>query len=302
MDQSNKNAASGCVERAPHIVKHQRLKLRGRNVFYREAGAKSASAPTILLLHGFPSSSHMYRDLIPLLARDFHVVAPDYIGFGHSDAPSTDDFHYTFEALTDYVESLVDALQLNRLILFVHDYGGPIGYRLFSRRPEAIQGLIIQNANAYLEGVSDAAKGVFLPLWEKRDAASEGSARNFLTAASTQFQYQHGARDAAALNPDAWTHDQALLDRPGTDRYQLDLLENYKTNVALYDSWHALFRERRPKTLIIWGENDPFFIAPGAKAYLKDLPDAELIFLNGGHFPLEEYASETADAISRVFK
>jgi pimeloyl-ACP methyl ester carboxylesterase len=273
--------------------------VKGRQVFYREAG--ETNAKTILLLHGFPSSSHMFRDLIPLLAERFRVIAPDYIGFGYSEAPSADDFAYSFDALADHVEGLVEALSLKSYVVFMHDYGGSIGMRLFYRRPDSISGLVIQNANAYMVGVSEKAKDLFMPLWAKRDAASESAARGFLTADSTRFQYLHGAADPARINPDAWSHDQALLDRPGTARYQLDLLENYKTNVALYDAWHQLFRDRRPRTLIVWGENDPFFIPAGAQAYLADLPDAELIFLNAGHFPLEEYSQETAVAIVRNF-
>jgi pimeloyl-ACP methyl ester carboxylesterase len=273
--------------------------VNGRKVFYREAG--DASLPAIILLHGFPSSSFMFRDLIPLLAEKFHVIAPDYIGFGHSDAPSAEDFDYTFDNLTSHVTGLIDELGLKSYILYVHDYGGPIGFRLFTQNPGAVKGFVIQNANAYMEGVGDAPRQVFLPLWEKRDAASEAGARTFLAAGTTQFQYTVGAKNPAAISPDNWTFDQALLDRPGTDAYQLNLLENYKTNVALYDSWHEAFRAQKPKTLIIWGKHDPFFIEAGAAAFLTDLPAARLVWLDAGHFVLDENAAAVAAEIKSDF-
>jgi len=214
--------------------------VNDRKVFYRQAG--DPALPPIILLHGFPTSSHMYRGLIPLLAEKFHVIAPDYIGFGQSDAPSAVDFHYNFDNLTAHVAALIDRLGLKSYILYMQDYGGPVGFRLFTRHPDRVAGFVIQNANAYLEGVGDMPKRIFLPLWNKRDAASEAAARGFLAAETTRFQYQVGARDPAAISPDNWTIDQALLDRPGTDAYQLDLHEDYKSNVALYDSWHAAFR------------------------------------------------------------
>jgi pimeloyl-ACP methyl ester carboxylesterase len=268
-------------------------------IFYREAG--DPSLPTIILLHGFPTSSFMFRDLIPLLAGKFHVVAPDYIGFGQSDAPSVDEFTYSFDSLTDHVTGLIDQLGLKSYVLYMQDYGGPVGFRIFTRRPDAAKGFVIQNANAYIEGVGDLPKQVFLPLWEKRDAVSEAGARGFLQAGTTQFQYTVGAKDPAAISPDNWTHDQALLYRPGTDAYQLDLLEDYKTNVALYDSWHAAFREYQPKTLIVWGKNDPFFVAAGANAYLTDLPQAKLVWLDAGHFVLDENAAAVAAEIISEF-
>ncbi len=273
--------------------------VHGRKVFYREAGDRSR--PTIILLHGFPSSSFMFRNLIPLLADRFHVIAPDYIGFGQSDAPSDTAFDYTFDNLTAHVVGLVDQLALGSYILYMQDYGGPVGFRIFAQRPDAVRGLVIQNANAYLEGVGDVAKQVFLPLWERRDAASEDAARGFLQAGTTQFQYTVGAKDPDAISPDNWTHDQALLDRPGTDAYQLDLLENYKTNVAAYENWHAAFRQHRPRTLIVWGRHDPFFIEAGAQAYLRDLPDARLVWLDAGHFVLDENAAVVAGEIEAAF-
>jgi pimeloyl-ACP methyl ester carboxylesterase len=280
-------------------VRYRTAKIDGRSVFYREAG--NEAAPSLLLLHGFPTSSHMFRALIPLLAERFHVIAPDFIGFGQSDAPAVTDFIYSFDNLAASVTGLIDHLGLKSYVLYMQDYGGPVGFRIFTRRPHQVAGFIIQNANAYLEGVGELARGVFLPLWEKREATTEAAARGFLAAETTKFQYLVGARDAAAISPDNWTIDQALLDRPGVDLAQLDLLENYKTNVAAYDSWHAAFRAHQPKTLIVWGRNDPFFIPPGAEAYLRDLPDARLVWLDAGHFVLDENAVQVAAEIIATF-
>jgi pimeloyl-ACP methyl ester carboxylesterase len=273
--------------------------VHGRKVFYREAG--DAALPTILLLHGFPTSSHMFRDLIPMLADKFRVIAPDYVGFGHSEVPSAADLPYTFDTLTGYVAALVDQLGLKSYILYMQDYGGPVGFRLFTQHPERVRGFVIQNSNAYLEGVGDLPKQVFLPLWERRDATTEAAARGFLAADTTKFQYLVGARNEQAISPDNWTIDQALLDRAGVDAYQLDLLENYKSNVALYDSWHAAFRQHRPKTLIVWGKNDPFFIPAGAEAFKRDLPEAKLVWLDAGHFVLDENAAAVAAEIKAEF-
>ncbi|RTL47743.1 MAG: alpha/beta fold hydrolase [Bradyrhizobiaceae bacterium] len=273
--------------------------VNGRKVFYREAG--DPAAPTILLLHGLPTSSQMFRDLMPLLADRFHLIAPDYIGFGHSDAPPRDQFAYTFDNLAAHVGGLVDALGLTSYILYMQDYGGPIGFRLFTQRPGETAGFIIQNANAYMEGVGDAPKKALLPLWEKRTPETEKAARAFVGLEATKFHWQVGARDPEAINPDNWILDQALLDRPGTQDYQVDLLEDYKTNVALYPQWQAAFRAHRPKTLIVWGKHDPFFIPPGARAYLNDLPDAKLVWLDAGHFVLDENAGQVAAEIKAVF-
>lgn len=271
----------------------------GLKVFYREAGR--VDAPTIVLLHGFPTSSHMYRELIPALADTFHVIAPDYIGFGQSAAPSNTEFTYSFDSLTSHVTGLLDQLHLTSYVLYMQDYGGPIGFRIFAAHPDRVRGFVIQNANGYLEGVGDMPKQVFLPLWAKRDATTEAAARTFLKPETTQFQYSFGAKDPEAISPDNWVHDQALLDRPGTDAYQLDLLSDYKTNVARYDSWHAAFRKYQPKTLIVWGKNDPFFIPAGAEAFTKDLPKAKLVWLDGGHFALEENVPLVAREIKIAF-
>jgi pimeloyl-ACP methyl ester carboxylesterase len=273
--------------------------VNGRKIFYREAG--DPSAPTILLLHGLPTSSQMFRDLMPLLSDRFHLIAPDYVGFGHSDAPSRDAFTYSFDNLASHVAGLIEVLKLDSYILYVQDYGGPIGFRLFTRAPERVRGFIIQNANAYIEGVGDAPKKVLLPLWENRTPETEGAPREFVSLEGTKFQWLVGASDPEAINPDNWILDQALLDRPGTQDYQVDLLEDYRTNVALYPEWQAAFRAHRPKTLIVWGKHDPFFIPPGARAYLNDLPDAKLVWLDAGHFVLDENAPQVAAEIKAVF-
>lgn len=280
-------------------VSYHYAMVNGRKVFYREAG--DAKAPTIILLHGFPTSSFMYRDLIPALADKFHVIAPDYIGFGQSEAPAVGQFDYTFDNLTAHVTGLIDQLGLTSYILYMQDYGGPVGLRILSQRPQAVKGLVIQNANAYLEGVGDPAKQVFLPLWEKRTPETEAAARTFLKPETTQFQYMVGAKNATAISPDNWLHDQALLDRPGTDAYQLELLVNYQTNVALYDTWHEAMHKYQPKTLVIWGKNDPFFTPAGAEAFKRDLPQAKLVWLDAGHFVLDENAPLVASEIKATF-
>ena len=278
---------------------HKFAAVNGRQVFYREDG--DPALPTILLLHGFPASSFMFRNLIPLLADKFHVIAPDYIGFGQSDAPATEEFDYSFESLTDHVAGLIAQLGLTSYVLYMQDFGGPVGFRLFARNPEAVTGFVIQNANAYMAGVGEEPAQIFLPLWEKRDAASEAKARAFLAPETTKFQYLVGARNPQAVSPDNWTHDQALLDRPGHDVAHLDLLEDYQTNIALYDSWHAAFRAHQPRTLIVWGKHDPFFIPAGAEAFLADLPQARLVWLDSGHFVLDENAVTVAAEIKADF-
>lgn len=277
------------------MIKYRTAEVLGLKTFYREAGP--ANAPAIVLLHGFPSSSHMFRDLIPQLADRFHVIAPDYIGFGYSDAPSAQDFQYTFENITAHIEQLLFVtLGLKKFSIYVQDYGAPIGFRIASQHPEAIDAIIVQNGNAYVEGIS-AAFAPLQPFWANRTAETEVPVRGLLAAATTIFQYTYGAAEPEAISPDAWTFDQHLLDRPGNDAIQLDLFHNYPSNVALYDQWHQYFRDHQPRTLIVWGQNDPFFTVAGAKAFLNDLPNAELHLLNTGHFALEEESTFIAAKI-----
>lgn len=287
---------SAPVTSSANATRYRRAQVRGRTVFYREAG--QADAPAIVLLHGFPSSSHMFRDLIPLLADRFRVIAPDYIGFGHSDAPSVEDFSYTFDNLAAHVQGLLDQIGVTQAIFYMQDYGGPVGMRLATAHPERVQGLVVQNANAYMEGLTPAVAAVFMPLWERGD---ETGARSMLAAETTRFQYTEGASDPAALNPDAWLHDQALLDRPGSPARQMALFRDYQNNVPLYDSWHAYFRQHQPKTLVAWGKGDPFFGVPGAEAYKRDLKNIRVELLDSGHFALEEDAVRVAELIKQTF-
>ena len=267
----------------------------GSTMFYREAGDKNS--PSIVLLHGFPTSSHMYRNLIPQVAKGLHVIAPDYIGFGYSDAPSASDFTYTFDNLATHVERLLfGVLGLKKFSIYVQDYGAPIGYRIASKHPQAIDAIIVQNGNAYVEGIGGAFDPM-KPFWANRNAETEKPVRALLTLETTSFEYTHGAKNPKQISPDNWTFDQIFLDRPGNDAIQLDLLHDYASNVALYDGWHEYFRTSQPRTLILWGKNDPFFTVEGAKAYQRDLPKAELNLLDTGHFALEEEGDLIAERI-----
>jgi pimeloyl-ACP methyl ester carboxylesterase len=273
--------------------------VRGLKMFYREAGSKDL--PTIVLLHGFPSSSHMFRDLIPQLADKFHIIAPDYIGFGYSDAPDVSNFEYTFDNLAAHVEEfLFDKLGLKKFSIYVQDYGAPIGYRIAFKHPSAIEGIIVQNGNAYAEGIGGAFDPM-KPFWANRTPETEAPVRALLTLQTTIFQYTHGVRDVSRISPDSYTVDQHFLDRPGNDAIQLKLLHNYQANLPHYDEWHQFFRGRQPKTLIVWGKNDPFFTVEGAKAYLRDLPRAELNLLDTGHFALEDHGDAIAKKIVNFF-
>jgi pimeloyl-ACP methyl ester carboxylesterase len=243
----------------------------------------------------------MFRDLIPKLALNFHVVAPDYIGFGYSDAPPVSEFEYTFDNMAVYVEELLfHALGLKKFSIYVQDYGAPIGYRVAFNHQDAIEGIVVQNGNAYAEGIG-AAFDPMKPFWANRTAQTEAPVRALLTLATTIFQYTHGVQDPSRISPDAWTLDQHFLDRPGNDAIQLNLLHNYQANLAHYDEWHTFFRNRQPKTLIVWGKDDPFFTVEGAQAYLRDIPKAELHLLDTGHFALEDSCDFIAQKILGIF-
>jgi len=277
----------------------QHATVNGLKLFYREAGSKAS--PTIVLLHGFPSSSHMFRDLIPQLAETFHVIAPDYIGFGYSDAPAADSFEYTFDNLAAHVEELLfGVLGLKKFSIYVQDYGAPIGYRIAFKHQDAIEGIVVQNGNAYIEGIS-AAFDAMKPFWLNRNAETEKPVRDLLKKETTIFQYTHGTKDPSRISPDSYTVDQLFLDRPGNDALQLNLLHNYQSNLAHYDEWHEFFRSKHPKTLIIWGKNDPFFTVEGAQAYLRDIPNAELHLIDTGHFALEDSSEFIAEQIVKFF-
>jgi pimeloyl-ACP methyl ester carboxylesterase len=277
----------------------QHVTVKGLKVFYREAGSKDS--PTIVLLHGYPSSSHMFRDLIPQLAKKFHVIAPDYPGFGYSDAPEATKFTYTFDNLAAHVEELLfGVLGLKKFSIYVQDYGAPVGYRIASRHPDAIEGIVVQNGNAYAEGIG-AGFDTMKPFWVDRNVETEKPVRALLTKETTMFQYTHGVKDVSRISPDSYTVDQLFLDRSGNDAVQLDLLHNYQSNLALYDGWHEFFRSRQPKTLIVWGKNDPFFTVEGAQAYLRDIPKAEIHLLDTGHFALEDSCDFIAQRIVEFF-
>ena len=277
------------------VVTHYRTAtVDGVSIFYREAGPENG--PVVLLLHGFPTSSHMFRNLIPLLADRYHVIAPDYPGFGQSAAPDHTQFTYSFGHYADLVDGLLQQLKVQRYAMYVMDYGAPVGYRLALKHPERVSALIVQNGNAYSEGL----KAFWDPIkvyWADGSAAHR-EALNFLVAPeTTKFQYTDGVKDLSRIDPDNWLHDQVLLDRPGNRDIQLDLFHDYGSNVPLYPQFQAFFRQYKPPTLIVWGKNDKIFPADGAGPYLRDLPSAEMHMLDTGHFALEDKLDEMAPLI-----
>jgi pimeloyl-ACP methyl ester carboxylesterase len=276
-------------------IHYRTATVQGVEIFYREAG--SPDLPTILLLHGFPTSSHMFRDLIPLLADRYHLVAPDYPGFGYSARPTPAEFLYTFDHLADVMEGFVDALGLTRYSLYMQDFGGPVGFRLATRRPRQVRALIIQNANAYEEGVSSGVKDVVLRIWKERTPETEARLRELFELPVTKRQYLEGVPDPTRVSPDAWEHAQWGMDRPGNKHIQFVLHANYGSNVERYPEWHDYFREFQPPTLIVWGRHDFVFLPAGATAYSRDLKDVELHMLDAGHFALETHVAEIADFI-----
>jgi pimeloyl-ACP methyl ester carboxylesterase len=272
-------------------VSYRTIAIDGVNIFYREAGA--ADAPTVLLLHGWPASSHMFRDLMPKLADRFHVIAPDYPGFGHSDQPDPAHFAYTFDGLATLIDHFIDALGITKLSMYVQDYGGPIGLRIATKRPELIRAIVVQNSNFYVEGISEALAPL-AQYWKDQSPAVEATVRGFLTLDTMRFQYTHGVANPANVNPDPIVLNQAVLDRPGNDAIQLALFRDYESNLALYPVWQEYFRSQRPPMLVIFGKNDPFFTPAGAEALGRDNPNATLVPLDGGHFALEEHATRIA--------
>jgi pimeloyl-ACP methyl ester carboxylesterase len=273
------------------VVRYQSEDIDGVKVFYREAGP--ADAPVVLLLHGFPTSSHMFRNLIPLLADRYRVIAPDYPGFGQSDAPDHTAFEYGFQHYADIVDTLLRRRGIDRFTMYVMDYGAPVGYRLALKDPARVTGLIVQNGNAYEEGLRE----FWNPLkayWADHSQKNREALHGLVTLDSTKFQYTDGVRDVSRISPDNWVHDQALLDRPGNRDIQMDLFRDYGTNVPLYPQFQAFFREYQPPTIIVWGKNDTIFPEEGAHPYLRDLPDAALHVLDTGHFALEDKLDEIA--------
>lgn len=275
-------------------IRFNTVDVDGLKLFYREAG--DASRPTVLLLHGFPSASHMFRDLIPELAEHYHVVAPDLPGFGMTEQPARDQFGYTFENITNVVDRFTEVLGLTRFAIYVFDYGAPVGFRLAVKHPERITAIVTQNGNTYVEGVSDAFAPV-MAYWKEPTQANRDALRGFLAPETTLFQYTQGVDDPSKVSPDGRNLDDFYLARPGNDEIQLDLLLDYQTNVALYDTVQAYLREHQPPVLAIWGRNDPFFIPPGAEAFKRDVPAADVRFVESGHFALETHAVEIGAAM-----
>jgi pimeloyl-ACP methyl ester carboxylesterase len=265
---------------------YRTAQVDGLNIFYREAGP--ADAPVILLLHGFPTSSRMFRNLIPALADRYHLIAPDYPGFGHSSAPSIDQFSYTFDHLAQVMEDFVNQLGLTKYTLYVQDYGAPVGYRLASQHPERVQALIVQNGNAYAEGLANDFWKPIKAYWAGKTPENAAPLRQALKVDAIKWQYTDGTRQPEKIDPDTWTIDQALLERPGQEEIQLALFYSYGSNPPNYPKWQEFFRKYQPPTLIVWGKNDAIFPAAGATPYLRDLPKAELHLLDTGHFALEE--------------
>jgi pimeloyl-ACP methyl ester carboxylesterase len=276
------------------MTKYQHAIVDGHKIFYREAGSKTA--PTILLLHGFPTSSHMFRNLIPALSDRYHVVAPDLPGFGFSDAPDRAQFRYTFDHLAKVIASFTDAIGLKSFAIYVFDYGAPVGFRLALAHPERVTAIISQNGNAYEEGLSEGWNPI-QKYWKQPTSENRAALREFLKPEATEWQYTHGVQDVTLVAPEAYELDSALLARPGNDEIQLDLFLDYASNVALYPKFQEYFRSKRPSLLAVWGKNDPFFLPAGAEAFKRDNPNAEVRFLDTGHFALETHAGEIAGAI-----
>jgi pimeloyl-ACP methyl ester carboxylesterase len=275
-------------------ITYRSTDVNGLKVFYRQSGPSDAAK--LLLLHGFPSASHMFRNLIPQLADRFHVIAPDLVGFGRSDMPGRDSFTYTFEALTDVLEGFTDTVGFDRYALYVFDYGAPAGFRLALRRPEQITAIVTQNGNAYEEGLSDGWNP-FRAYWKEPTQANRNAIRYMIQPETTVWQYTHGTADPSLVSPDGYTLDNHYLARPGADEIQLDLFLDYASNIDLYPAFQDYFRTRQPPLLAIWGRNDPFFLPAGAEAFKHDIPAADVRLLDTGHFALETHADEIATAV-----
>ena len=279
-----------------HTIRHRYADIDGQQLFYREAGA--ADAPALVLLHGFPASSFMFRDLIPLLADRYHVIAPDHLGFGLSDAPPADEFSYTFDALAGMTAGLLDQLGIDRYALYAQDYGAPVGWRLALANPEAATAVITQNGNGYETGFTEEFWKPVREYWHDQNPQTEAGVRQALTLEAIRWQYLHGVPDESLVSPDTWDHDFALVSRPGNDLVQLALFADYASNLPLYPKLHAWLRDSKVPVLAVWGRNDPIFAPEGALAFADDAPSAEICLLDGGHFLLESHLDAAAAHIS----
>jgi pimeloyl-ACP methyl ester carboxylesterase len=280
-------------------IKYRTAEVDGFKIFYREAGP--AQAPKLLLLHGFPSSSHMFRDLIPLLADRFHIIAPDLPGFGRSDMPPRAQFKYTFDNIAGVIDRFTEVVKFDRFAVYVFDYGAPTGFRIATRHPVRITAIISQNGNAYEEGLSEGWNPI-RAYWQDPSQANRTALRAFLAPEATRWQYTHGVSDETSVSPDGIALDNFYLAREGADEIQLDLFGDYQSNVALYPTFQAYFRKHRPPFLAVWGRNDPFFLPPGAEAFKRDIPEADVRFFDTGHFALETHARQIATAIREFLK
>ncbi|WP_114941655.1 alpha/beta fold hydrolase [Mucilaginibacter endophyticus] len=287
--QSTKNSTIKTQTMETNQIHYRNIKANGLNIFYREAGPKDA--PTILLLHGYPTSSHMFRNLIPTLSTKYHVLAPDLPGFGFTDMPDHTQFKYTFDNLANTMQAFIDELGLKRFAIYIFDYGAPTGLRLALANPEKITGIISQNGNAYEEGLSSGWNPI-QKYWQDPSLENRDALRDFVKEKMTKFQYFEGVSDPSLIAPESYILDQQTLDRPGNVEIQLDLMLDYRTNVALYPKFQAYFREHKPKLLAVWGNKDPFFLPAGAEGYKRDNPNATVKFYNTGHFALETHAKE----------
>jgi pimeloyl-ACP methyl ester carboxylesterase len=281
------------------MVRHNSTLIKGLSIFYREAG--NSQSPKMVLLGGFPASSHQFRNLIPALADKFHIISPDYPGFGNSDMPDPAVFPYTFDKLSEIVEDLLVREGFERFGLFMQDYGGPVGFRIIGRHPEWAEWLILQNSNAYEEGFTQAWDGIRHALWRNPTAGAEQALMPFLGLEGIKMAYLHGHKNPELISPDNWNMDFGFMERPNARRIHLDLFYDYRKNVELYPEWQKYLRDRQPKTLIFWGQNDIFFTPQGGDAYLRDLPDAEMHRLDTGHFALEDSLDEIQSGIRRFY-
>lgn len=281
------------------IMEYKEVTVDGLTVFYREIG--DHTNPKLVLLHGFPSSSHQYRNLMLALASHFHVVAPDYPGFGNSEFPSPDEFKYTFHRISEITEDFLKAIGFTHFGLYMQDYGGPVGFRIITRHPEWMEWLILQNTNAYEIGFTSAWDGLRNALWKNRTPETEAPLFGFLQADTIKQIYLHGHKNPGVISPDNWNMDLSFMERPNARRVQMDLFYDYRTNVDLYPKWQKFLQDHQPKSLIFWGQNDIFFTREGGEAYIKDLPNAEMHRLNSGHFAVEDSLDEIADGIIRFY-